>query len=69
MSQSRALSAIEASVNVLVGWCAAFAMQLLVFPAVGLQADLGQHVTLSLIFTAVSFLRSYVLRRAFARQS
>ncbi|WP_417463290.1 hypothetical protein [Kordiimonas sp.] len=67
MTQSRSLSAVEAAANVLVGWCTAFVTQLLVFPAVGLQAGLGQHVTLSLVFTALSFVRSYVLRRAFAR--
>ncbi len=69
MSQSRTLSAVEATANVLVGWCTALVAQLAVYPAVGLQAGLGQHVTLSLVFTAVSFTRSYLLRRAFARWS
>ncbi|SMX37428.1 DUF7220 family protein [Maliponia aquimaris] len=69
MSQSRGLSALEAMANVLVGWCTAFVTQLVVFTAVGLQAGLGQHVTLSLVFTAVSFARSYLLRRLFVRQS
>lgn len=67
MSQSRSLSAIEATANVLVGWCTALVLQVLFFPVVGLQADLHQHLAISLFFTGVSLVRSYVLRRAFAR--
>lgn len=67
MSQSRAFSAIEAVTNVTIGWVTAFATQLLVFPAVGLQATVWQHATVSFAFTALSVTRSYALRRAFAR--
>ncbi|MBY6122046.1 DUF7220 family protein [Mameliella alba] len=67
MSQPRVKSAMGAVANVVVGWCTAFITQLAVFPAVGVQAGLGQHVAISLFFTAVSLVRSYVLRRLFAR--
>jgi hypothetical protein len=67
MSQSRAMSAMEALINVLVGWCTAFALQVMLFPALDLHASFGQHLSISLVFTVVSFARSYVLRRAFAR--
>ncbi len=67
MKQSRGMSAIEATVNVVVGWLVAFATQLAMFPVVGLQAAPAQHLVLSLVFTAVSFARNYLLRRAFAR--
>ncbi|MFO7921483.1 MAG: hypothetical protein R6U99_11890 [Nioella sp.] len=67
MSQGRGMSALEATVNVMVGWLVAFVTQLAVFPAVGLQAGPAQHLVLSIAFTVVSFVRSYLLRRAFAR--
>lgn len=64
--QGRAMSAIEAVTNVAVGWLVAVAAQLVVFPAVGLQATLAQNLTVSSAFTAVSLVRSYLLRRLFA---
>lgn len=67
MSQSRSLSALEAATNVVVGWLVALATQLAVFPAVGLQVTLAQHLWASLAFTSVSLLRGYLLRRLFVR--
>ena len=68
MSQSRSQSAIEAVANVVVGWSVALLIQLATFPVLGLQATAGQNVALSSIFTAVSLVRSYVLRRVFDRR-
>ncbi|MCL1630133.1 hypothetical protein M3N55_15520 [Roseibaca sp. V10] len=67
MSQTRSMSAIEAVANTVIGWGVALATQLVAFPAVGLQATPWQHVTISLAFTSVSVMRSYLLRRLFAR--
>lgn len=63
--QSRNMSAVEAGSNVFVGGLVAFTTQLALFPAVGLQVTLPQNLVISLAFTAVSFLRSYTLRRVF----
>ena len=65
MSQSRALSAVEALANLAIGWLVALATQMVVFPAVGLQANLAQTLSVSGAFTAVSVLRSYAVRRLF----
>lgn len=67
MAQSRALSATEAVTNVVLGWAVALALQIVVFPVVGIQASVSQHATLSGVFTAASLLRSYMLRRLFQR--
>ena len=48
MTQTRAMSVVEVAVNVSIGWLVAFALQLLVFPAVGLQASLSQNFVVSL---------------------
>ncbi len=63
--QSRMMSMVEAIVNVLVGfWIAVFA-QMLVLPLFGLHASLSQNLGMGLIFTVVSLIRSYLLRRFF----
>ncbi|MDD4999660.1 hypothetical protein [Rhodoferax sp.] len=65
MKQSRWMSLLEAVTNVLVGYGVAVATQWAVFPLFGLHATLQENLLIGLIFTAVSLVRSYVLRRAF----
>lgn len=65
MKQSRWMSLLEAVTNVLVGYGVAVATQWLVFPLFGLHATLQENLLIGLIFTAVSLVRSYVLRRVF----
>lgn len=67
MSQPRVLSALEAGLNVAAGFGVALAAQIVLFPLVGVEASLGQNLWLALAFTAISLLRSYVLRRLFDR--
>ena len=67
MSQSRCMSLIEAISNVALGCAVALATQLLAFPIVGVQASMTQHLWLGSIFTGVSLIRSYMLRRLFNR--
>ncbi|MCX7315367.1 MAG: hypothetical protein NTZ22_00615 [Hyphomicrobiales bacterium] len=61
--QSRLMSMVEAIVNVLVGFWVAVLSQMLVFPLFDLQASFSQNIGMGLIFTVVSFVRSYLLRR------
>ena len=65
MSQSRAVSFVEASVNVVAGLALALLTQAVAFPLVGVEARPAQHLRLALIFTLVSLARSYGLRRLF----
>ncbi len=65
MRQSRWMSLLEAVTNVLVGYGVAVATQWLVFPLFGLHATLQENLLIGLIFTVVSLIRSYLLRRAF----
>ncbi|MEM9522764.1 MAG: hypothetical protein AAF982_02015 [Pseudomonadota bacterium] len=65
MSQSRRASAIEALVNILVGIAVAFAANLIVLPLVGVTISVGQAGAATILFTFVSFARSYALRRLF----
>ena len=65
MSQSRRASAIEAVVNVLVGYWVAVAAQAAIFPLFGLYVSHAEHMAIAGLFTVVSLVRSYFLRRAF----
>ena len=67
MSQSRRLSMIEAVTNVFVGYALAVVTQIVAFPWFGLQVSLGDNLAIGILFTGGSLIRSYVLRRLFAR--
>ena len=65
MRQSRLMSLVEAVTNVVVGYGVAVLVQMLVFPMFGLRTTLGQNLAIGAIFTVVSLVRSYALRRVF----
>lgn len=67
-NQSRWMSPIEAITNVAAGYGIAVATQVLIFPAFGLHTTLEQNLKMGVVFTGVSLLRSYVLRRLFEKQ-
>ena len=65
MKQSRLMSLVESLANVLVGYGVAVATQMAVFPLFGLAVTISENLLIGLIFTAVSIVRSYALRRGF----
>ena len=65
MMQSRLMSLTEAIANIVIGYGVAVATQLAVFPLFGLQPNLRDNLLLGAVFTGVSLLRSYLVRRAF----
>lgn len=65
MKQSRAMSLVEATANIVVGYGVAVLTQLLVFPLFGLHTTLAENLMIGAIFTVVSIARSFALRRLF----
>ena len=65
MKQSRLMSLVESLANVLVGYGVAVVTQMVVFPLFGLAVTVTENLLIGLIFTAVSIVRSYALRRGF----
>jgi hypothetical protein len=63
--QSRTMSLVEASTNVVVGYLLAVVTQFAVFPLFGLTVSVADNLVIGGIFTAVSLLRSFALRRLF----
>jgi hypothetical protein len=63
--QSRRMSLIEATINVVVGYVIALLTQIAAFPLFGLRVSLADNILLGLIFTGISLGRSFALRRLF----
>jgi len=65
MKQSRLMSLVESLANVLVGYGVAVVTQIAVFPLFGLAVTISENLLIGLIFTVMSIVRSYALRRGF----
>lgn len=65
MKQTRRMSLVESCTNVAIGYGLAVGCQMLVFPWFNLPARLEDALGIGAIFTLVSIMRSYVLRRVF----
>ena len=65
MRQSRRMSFLESLTNVAVGYGVAVTAQIAVFPLFGLEVSLSDNLVIGAIFTGISILRSYALRRIF----
>lgn len=63
--QSRKASLVEASINVLCGLGVSWAATWLVFPLFGYEPKVMATLWISMIFTGISLIRSYLLRRFF----
>lgn len=63
--QTKKHSAFEAVANVVIGYWIAIAAQALIFPLFGIYASTRDHLLIGLLFTVVSLVRSYFLRRLF----
>jgi len=65
--QTKFQSLLESLVNVAVGYIVAVLTQVLVLPLFGFHASLSDNLLIGLLFTIVSIIRSYCLRRLFNR--
>lgn len=67
MKQSRRMSFFESITNVVIGYLLSLITQVVVFPIFQIEVSLADNMAISVIFTVVSLVRSYVLRRVFER--
>lgn len=63
--QSRTQSLVEAVVNITIGWLLSLGVTAVVLPAFGHMVTLSENVAMTSIFTVISLIRSYALRRLF----
>ena len=65
MKQSKQMSFLESLTNVAIGYGVAVSAQIMVFPMFGLDVPLSDNLAIGAIFTGISIVRSFTLRRVF----
>lgn len=63
--QTRRWSLIEISSNLFIGMFVAYWAQIIVFPIFDIEVTHATNFKIMLIFTAISFVRGYLMRRLF----
>ena len=63
--QTKRQSLIETLTSVFVGWLISFIANMLVLPLFGYNINLTDGVLISIIFTIISIVRGYMVRRWF----
>lgn len=65
IGQSRRASLAEAFLNILIGFWISVAANIWLLPLWGFSPSVSQGIEIGLLFTWISLVRSYVLRRLF----
>ena len=65
MAHTKLGSIAEAWANIAVGFTINYCANLLIFPIFGMHISPGNNFLMGLIYTAISLVRSYVIRRYF----
>jgi hypothetical protein len=66
MTQTKLESLVESIINIIIGFSVALLSQIIVFPLVGItDVSLSTNLEIGAYFTAISLIRSYVIRRWF----
>jgi hypothetical protein len=65
MNQTRIGSLIEACLNVVIGFSINYFANMIIFPWFGFHITPGANFALGLVYTVISVVRSYCIRRWF----
>ena len=65
MEQTKLGSFYESLINIIIGWTINFTANMTVFPLFGWEISIEQNILLGTIYTFISLVRSYVIRRWF----
>ena len=65
VGQSKIKSLIESIINTSLGFLVALIAQILIYPIFDIEVSFGDQTILALIFTSVSLVRGYIVRRYF----
>ena len=65
MNQTRLGSLIEVIINIVIGFSVNWVANIWILPLYGFQITGGQAFSMGLIFTIISVVRSYIIRRYF----
>ncbi len=67
--QTKKQSSLEALTNTLVGFVISYASTFIIFPLMGFESSAGKNIVVTLFFTVISYLRSYIIRRVFNKKN
>lgn len=67
--QTKLQSLFESFLNILIGYLVALFSQLLIFPFFGIFVSFEDNLLIGFYFTIISLIRSYLIRRYFARRT
>jgi hypothetical protein len=65
IGQSRRTSLLETCLSTAIGYVVAVSTQMLVFPLVGIHVNPETNIKLGIVFTVVSVIRGFFVRRLF----
>ena len=65
MSQSKKQSVLESTIQTLIGLGTSIAVQLIIYPLMGIPVSLPQNIIITIVFFTVSMIRGYLVRRYF----
>lgn len=68
MTQSKTQSLNETVISTIIGLLVSLLTQIIVFPLYGLEVKFNQNVQITIIFTLVSIVRGYCVRRYFNKK-
>lgn len=68
MTQTKAQSAVESAANVSIGYCVSLVANATILPLFGISISTADNLAIGAIYTAISIVRSYCVRRAFNRR-
>lgn len=63
--QSKLQSVLESCANIAVGFLVSYMSTFLIFPLMGFESNYSKNLIITIFFTVVSFIRSYIIRRIF----
>lgn len=65
MNQTKLGSLIEVSINIAIGFAINFTANILIFPLFGFDLSVGANFLMGVLYTLISVVRSYIIRRWF----
>ncbi len=63
--QSRRMSMIEVATNIVIGLVVSFISQIAIFKLYDIHISVTQNIEITIWFTVISIIRSYLIRRWF----
>jgi hypothetical protein len=64
-AQSKKQSIIESIAQTFIGLGTSIAVQLIIYPLMGIPVSLNQNIVITIVFFVVSLIRGYFVRRYF----